>query len=304
MIKKNYANGVLVLALWISLPGIAADSASKEEVLVIGARKTAAGKVWLQKSLNEDAYQADATEVAKLLSNSKMEPLDKAALMQAIECDPMRAAKAFSNCLNYTKYPHAPTRLGALKGIEIATGTQRDLKNAALVTAGKAVANTMLAEPVKEVRSAAMDLVRNNREGTVSGVAAGMLVAHWHNAFDLDGIINEQQRDAAEGALKDLGDKRTYDALLYYATMEVHAASASSITPPQVAFITNAGNDVNTGGGTINLPIELPNNEIRSFDTTLIVPAVSAMKHITGQEFNKNLDKWRAWIKDQPNFRK
>jgi hypothetical protein len=303
--ERPHVSWILTLLI-ICLPGVAAESSASpdEGALVIGTRKSAAGKVWLQKSLSDEAYQADAAEVARQLADDKLNTLDKSALVEAIGRDPMRATKAFSTCLNFQKWPHAPTRLGALKGIEIATGTQRDLKNATLFNAGKAVANTMLAEPVKEVRSAAMDLVRNNKDGTVSGVAAGMLVSHWHNAFDQDGIIDEPQRDAALGALKDLGDKRTYDALLYYATMEVHAASATSLTPPQVAFITNAGGDVNRGGGNINLPIELPNNEIRSFDATLIVPAVSAMRHITGQEFNKNLDKWRAWIKAQPDFRK
>src|SRR5690349_2794143 len=118
----NTLNRIFWALLFISLPAVAAESASKsdESPLVIGARKSTSGKVWLQKSLSEDAYQADATEVAKLLSNNKIEPLDKAALVQAIECDPMRAAKAFSICLNYTKYPHAPTRLGALRGIELA----------------------------------------------------------------------------------------------------------------------------------------------------------------------------------------
>ncbi|HEY3321753.1 MAG TPA: hypothetical protein VGP72_14880 [Planctomycetota bacterium] len=57
-----------------------------------------------------------------------------------------------------------------------------------------------------------------------------------------------------------------------YITMDVRPGTAVELTPPQIVFITNAGNDVNVGGGTINLPIELPNLEIRSVNTTVTVP--------------------------------
>ena len=56
-----------------------------------------------------------------------------------------------------------------------------------------------------------------------------------------------------------------------YITLNMRPGTALELTPPQVIFITNSGN-INTGGGTINLPIELPNLELRSINTTVTVP--------------------------------
>jgi len=57
-----------------------------------------------------------------------------------------------------------------------------------------------------------------------------------------------------------------------YITLDVRPGTALEITPPQIIFITNAGLDVNIGGGAINLPIELPNLELRSINTTVTIP--------------------------------
>ncbi|HYG74388.1 MAG TPA: hypothetical protein VEK08_05225 [Planctomycetota bacterium] len=57
-----------------------------------------------------------------------------------------------------------------------------------------------------------------------------------------------------------------------YITLDIRPGTAVELTPPQIVFITNAGLDVNIGGGNINLPIELPNLELRSISTTVTVP--------------------------------
>jgi hypothetical protein len=284
----------LSVAILISvLPLAAADA---DTPLTIGMRRSTAGKVWLQKSLADDAFQAEAADVARLLADDKIDALDKRLLTEAVERDRSRSVKAFSACLNYQKYAQAAVRLGALRGLEIATASQQDARNAALRTAGKAVAGTMLAEPVPQIRAAAMKLVRDHKDDTVSTMASASLVEFWRAAFDSDGLVNEAQRDAALGALKDLGDKRTYHAILYYATIEIHAGSAAPVGVDTASI--QGRNPI------VNLPIDLPINQLMSFDGTIVVPAVSALKHITGQEFAKNLDKWRAWINQQPDFRK
>ncbi|MGD0092829.1 MAG: hypothetical protein ABSE73_23200, partial [Planctomycetota bacterium] len=56
-----------------------------------------------------------------------------------------------------------------------------------------------------------------------------------------------------------------------YITLDVRPGTALELTPPQTIYITNA-NDVNVGGGTINLPIQLPNLELRSISTTVTIP--------------------------------
>ncbi|HYF49479.1 MAG TPA: hypothetical protein VEJ63_08740, partial [Planctomycetota bacterium] len=59
-----------------------------------------------------------------------------------------------------------------------------------------------------------------------------------------------------------------------YITLDVRPGTAVELTPPQIVFITNSG-DVNNGAvgqTSINLPIELPNLELRSISTTVTVP--------------------------------
>jgi general secretion pathway protein D len=57
-----------------------------------------------------------------------------------------------------------------------------------------------------------------------------------------------------------------------YITLDLRPGTALELTPPQVVFITFAGNDVNVGGGGFSLPIFLPNIELRSISTTVTVP--------------------------------
>lgn len=57
-----------------------------------------------------------------------------------------------------------------------------------------------------------------------------------------------------------------------YITLDLRPGTALELTPPQIVFITVAGNDVNVGGGGISLPIFLPNLELRSISTTVTVP--------------------------------
>ncbi|MCZ7647104.1 MAG: hypothetical protein M5U26_17915 [Planctomycetota bacterium] len=56
-----------------------------------------------------------------------------------------------------------------------------------------------------------------------------------------------------------------------YVTLDVRPGTAIELTPPQILFISN-GLDVNNPLGNINLPIELPNIELRSINTTVTVP--------------------------------
>ena len=56
-----------------------------------------------------------------------------------------------------------------------------------------------------------------------------------------------------------------------YITLELRPGTAIELTPPIIIFITNGGN-INAATGTINLPIELPNLELRSINTTVTIP--------------------------------
>lgn len=56
-----------------------------------------------------------------------------------------------------------------------------------------------------------------------------------------------------------------------YITLELRPGTAVELTPPLIIFITNGGN-IQIPGGNINLPIELPNLELRSINTTVTIP--------------------------------
>ena len=56
-----------------------------------------------------------------------------------------------------------------------------------------------------------------------------------------------------------------------YITLELRPGTAVELTPPLIVFITNSGN-IAVGGGSINLPIELPNLELRSVNSTVTIP--------------------------------
>ncbi len=56
-----------------------------------------------------------------------------------------------------------------------------------------------------------------------------------------------------------------------YITLELRPGTAVELTAPQIVFITSGGN-IAVPGGLINLPIELPNLELRSINTTVTIP--------------------------------
>ncbi len=56
-----------------------------------------------------------------------------------------------------------------------------------------------------------------------------------------------------------------------YITLELKPGTAIELTPPTILFITSGGS-ITAGGGAINLPIELPNLELRSINTTVTIP--------------------------------
>ena len=278
---------IAALALMIlsaSIASNAAESSSGDGGLVIAPRQDSSRKqkAWFQSSLSESAYIAEAVEAAKHLANDKLESETRAAISVGIKQDAERAGKAFVRCLDSQTYTHAAVRLGALRGIEIGNPT------APLI--GKGLAGSAIAEPVPEVRTLALNLIRSRKDAA----AAGELLRFWRGAFDSDLGFDEPRRAAAVAAMRDLGDKRIYRAMLAYVWLELRVGNASAARVDTVAI---------TGPGPINLPIDMPSMDLMSTEGTIIVPAATSMKQITGQDFGKNLDKWRDWVDKQPDFK-
>ena len=90
-----------------------------------------------------------------------------------------------------------------------------------------------------------------------------------------------------------------------YVTLELRAQSAS-LDRLDTVRIRDAGRNVaaDDRGGNINLPIDLPSLNLMSVETTLVVPALPSLKRVTGQDFGRDLARWKAWIAAQPDFKK
>ena len=276
---------VAVFALSVaSHAALAGDSTETADgTLVIGLRRDGAPAVgrreWFRAGLKDAAYQDEAAAAAARLGNDKLGADEKAALSDAIRADGERAGRAFGACLDWHRYD-ATTRLGALRGIGVA--------NPAAQTTGKALAGAALSEPVPQVRKAAVALIRERKDVAVTAE----VVRYWRAAYDDDLGFDDAKRVAAVTAMRDIGDRRTYEALLYYATVEIYAGAASSATM----------SEVDIKGNGINLPIQLPGIDVKGFHGTIVVPALASLKGATGQDFGHNLAKWREWIGQQPEY--
>ena len=265
----------------------AGSSATDEGEIGLSSDAKKAAHEWLKKDLSPAAFNEDAAQAALKLSQEKLDARELESITDAIKRDPVRAAFAFAECLNLKNCADPRVRLGAVKGIGYA--------NIKPSLVSKALAAVVIAESDQPTRTAAAELLKARKDP----VANKVLVDYYLDAFDTDGVLLKADHErAAIAALRDVGGRQIYEALMAYVTMEVNAGAASEAAPPQTVYITNSGN-INTGGGSINLPIELPNLELKGYHGTLVVPALGALKQVTGQNFGRNIDRWQNWIAKQ-----
>jgi len=283
---------LLSLAILASRHTAAEEPAGNSEATVlIGPRRDGAAasspaigvrvREWFREGLSDSAYQAEAAEAAALLGRDKLSYEEKTALSDAIRRDRERSGRAFGACLDWHQYD-AVTRLGATRGIAMAA--------AASQTTRKPLANVLLAEQAPQVRQAALELVRERKDSAVTAE----VLRYWREAYDDTLGFDEAKRAAAVAAMRDLGDRKAYQALYYLVTLEMYAGAA---TAPAIT-------EVNIQGPGINLPIQLPGIDLISFRGTVIVPAFASLKGVTRQDFGHDLAKWREWINKQPDFSK
>ncbi|MCK6473227.1 MAG: hypothetical protein L6R28_15900 [Planctomycetes bacterium] len=109
-------------------------------------------------------------------------------------------------------------------------------------------------------------------------------------------------RARAADALRRFDDPMVIEALIWHVTYTLRVGTATEVTPPKTIFITDGG-DINNPLGLINLPIELPNIELRSVSTSVIVPATTALSSITRRNFGANPAAWQKWFEDYKKIR-
>jgi hypothetical protein len=200
-----------------------------------------------------------------------------------------KAGEVLMGCLDFRKHSEAQERLGALKGLRVVkpTGERPSIL----------LAWTAVADPTPDVRTAAVDLIKERKDLP----AVGVLMRHLMGAFDDQGnVVNAPVRDNAVTALRSVNDRRVGETLLYYCTMETRA-TATSVSMGVPARIT-VPTFYQTGGAvfaySVSLPIYFPQVDVIRVRTTVCAPA-AALRAVTGQDFGDDTKAWLKWIRAQ-----
>ncbi len=281
-------------ATFLASPG--AQSA-EDENLVIGVRQyviaqkpavvpvpksaaTAPKREWFKSGLTDSALHTEALAAARILAGAKDGVSDLDYVKEGVVREKERCVKEFLWMLNWKNCGDPVYRRGAIAGLELCNPEPKD--------AGKALAISAIFEPDADTRKASIELIKARKDP----MAARTLVTTWKTAFDEHGVLadNENTRKAAVDAMRDIGDKRVFEVLRYYAMLELRAGSASLARVDTVSI----------KGQGINLPIDLPVLDLISVEGNIIVPGLTSLKQATGQDFGRHFDKWKDWIDKLP----
>ncbi|HYG78059.1 MAG TPA: hypothetical protein VEK08_23840 [Planctomycetota bacterium] len=201
-----------------------------------------------------------------------------------------RAIEGLLTCLDSKSVEDPQTRKGAIAALEAC-----DYKHAT-VSAYRAA--SAVGDPEQSVRNAALTSIKASKDDAAIGGMIHYLMA----SFDDNGkVLNAQIRDQAAAALRDLGDKRVYQALAYYVTMEIRATNTelNNFATRQIdSFSVNNGANVNVIVPA-SFPIQFPELKITRVRTTVKCPAASSLEAITGQNFGEDVERWEKWISKQ-----
>lgn len=199
-----------------------------------------------------------------------------------------RAGEMLLACLNPANKADAAARLGALKAMELLKPTDQRTSyglGASAVTDASA-----------EVRSAAVSLVKARKDDFSIRTMIGHLLASYdENALVRDAVLHE----TAVAGLQALGDKRVYQALLYYATIELRATNVSAGSMTERSINSFNANNPNGGPQRLSFPIQLPSLTVTQVQTTVVAPAMAALRDVSGQDFGQDWDRWGKWLDKQ-----
>lgn len=184
------------------------------------------------------------------------------------------------------------SRLAALAGIDALKPVNGDLS--------KRLAFTAIGDPIEAVRLRSIALIKARNDEW----AMDTMVKTYLSTFGEGGVVkdpNTQAAQAAAGAaLNLLGDKRVYNAMLYYATLEVRTqvSELAGFATRQIDSYT-----VNNGANAtvvtpLSFPIQFPELKITSIKTTVTAPC-AALSALSGMDFGNDLDAWAKWIRKQ-----
>jgi hypothetical protein len=237
-------------------------------------------RIWFKSGASDAAFHTEAVAAAHALGLATEASYQLDELKSAVLSEKERCTPKFVWMLNWKNCEDPVTRRGAIAGLVLC--------NPDTAVAGKPLAVSAIFEPDAAARKASIELIKSRKDTE----AAKTLVTTWKSSFDEGGVLadNESQRKATVAAMREVGDKRVYEALFYYAMLEIRGGSADLVRIDTVSI----------KGQNINLPIDLPVLELRGVEGTIIVPALISLKQATGQDFGRNIGRWRQWLNGLP----
>jgi hypothetical protein len=150
-----------------------------------------------------------------------------------------------------------------------------------------------MAEPDPKIRKAAVDMIKDcNERGAVKYIFSVLLKAG--EVGESTAIINEGMGAQAVAALREIGDKQSYEALLFLERVKMN----TGITGP--AFLDNP----KITQPNVDLPCNTPNHEVGMMESVQTFPGLEVLKAISGENFQHDLKKWQEWIDKQPNYKR
>lgn len=276
---------------WLGRAGVVAGAlccfaaCAAEPELIIGARKDAPSaassqREWFKSGLGESAYQTETYAAAKQLANEKLEATERAAIQEGLSRDKERSIKACLWLMDWNNCADPVGRVGAVNGLGTLSYDSKKL--------GKQIASSAIFDPDEKVRKATAAMIKSRKDLA----AEREVLETWKTSFDESGVldVNETRRKASVAAMREIGDKQIFQALVWYAQLELRAGSAQTVRV----------DTVNIRGQGINLPIDLPVLDLVSAQGNIVVPAMTSLKQATGQDFGRNFGKWNEWIAKLP----
>jgi len=268
----------------IAVTLIATGLSWSEEALIIAPRSgEPAEPAAARESIDE------LTAQIRVLGGDDAQQAQRQQALTVVMRSMNRAGDQLVNRADSNRFDDWVVRRGALRGIQ------------ALGVSGPRVSSTMAwaaaRDPEPKVRDEAVGVIKARGDR----MAAGLITRHLVDAFDKRGnVLKADVRDNAVQALRRIGDRRTAEALAKYVFAEVRTAVVQDNgmrTTRMRAPVPLPGGE---GATFLDMPIEFPSLNVTRYRGTVVVPALAALRSLTGQDFGGNREQWTRWIRTHP----
>jgi hypothetical protein len=272
-------------------PAAADPKAQAAEELSIGLNPRVS-PIWQERiafynRAKEIAAQFAAEPAKDPKSPSKTDSKAQKALKALLGENQTRAMEGVLSCLDSRTTSDVNTRLGALRAIEASQYTHP--------TVSQYLAASAIGDPERLVRATAVATIKARKDDP----AIGGMIQYLMSSFDDKGnVLNPDVKAGAVEALQTLNDRRVFEALQYYVTMELRVTNtelANFATRQIDSFSVNNGANVSVLV-PLSFPIQFPELKITRVRTTVKCPAASSLEALTGMNFGEDVDKWAKFF--------